>query len=539
MHSLLTLSMRGAILFWCCVLLPTHGDEKGLPQRHVRFAFAGDLMSHRQQQIAAYQSGTKTYDFSRAFKHIKPVLEKADFAIANLETTLPGNSRQYRGFPLFGVHDAYAGAVREAGINVLATANNHSLDSFKNGLIRTVKVTRKLGFHQLGTYVSREDFEQNRILMLKKNGLKVAILNYTYGTNGISVPDGVVVNLMTEERVTADLAQARALKPDAIIVVYHWGWEYNRYPNSQQKQFARLSFEHGADVVLGAHPHVVQPYEVRTVTDIYGETRDCLLLYSAGNFFSNQQRRHSIGGIVFHFDLLKTEEGRLVFSKIDHTVTWVYRGYAGGRRFFEVLPVNSALTSRKLPSYERSRMKAHLSSTTALLAAGKKSVKAYHARLDQPLPGPGTLSVQLEEPPGQPKTKKTAKVEVKVNPDARPVIDSAAAKKYRPGGLVVVTAKLIARPTPESVDTSAGNSLGIFEYEVIKVQKGHYPLPIIRVADGLVVGRRLTRTATREIGDVIQIGVVPIEQYPALKRWRLIGLDKKSEVELPLFTPKL
>jgi hypothetical protein len=237
--------------------------------------------------------------------------------------------------------------------------------------------------------------------------------------------------------------------------------------------------------------------------------------------------------------LLKTDEGRLVFSNVDHTVTWVYRGYAGGRRSYEVLPVSSALTSRKLPSYERSRMKAHLSSTNALLAVGKKSVKAYHARLDQPLLEPEILSAQPKEPQEGPKAMETVQVEVKGDPDVRPVLDPAAARKYQPGGLVVLTAKLVARPPAESIDTSSGNSLGIFEYEVIKVHTGHYPLPLIRVADGLVVGGRLTRTARRELGAVIQIGVVPLDQYPALKRWRLIGLDEKPEVELPLFTPKL
>ena len=506
------------------------------PQRSVSIAFVGDLMCHKPQMTAAYNSRTRSYDFDPTFDAVRAELERADIAIGNLETTLPGNPRQYRGFPLFGVDDAFAAAVRRAGIDVLATANNHCLDTFEAGLLRTIKVTRELGFHQLGTYASAEDHRARRVLILEKNGLRVAVLNYTYSTNGIDIPDGVVVNLMDEERIIADLACARSMKPDATLVVFHWGWEYNRYPNSQQKRFAKLSFEHGADVVLGAHPHVVQPFELQTVTDIYGATRDCLVLYSAGNFLSNQQRSHTKGGIIFHFDLVRQEGRPLAFANVRHTPTWVYRGYSRGKRFYKVLPAAASLSQRSVPGYEKSRMRSHLASTDKLLAKGHQSLDAYYARGGVPQIAAEPIVAAAKSPP-LPRPEILTKT-TPAPPTPEP-LDPEAAASFKPGGAIQVTARLTAKPPLDGIDPRAsGNLLGGFEYAVVSVGSGDYPLPKIRVADGLVVGRKLTRSARRELGDVVQFRLVPLDRYPALKRWKFADVAE-PEASLPLYTPKL
>ena len=323
---------------------------------YIRIVAVGDVMCHEAQLRAAYNSRCACYRFDSVFKPVRKHLSNGHITLANLETTLPGKRRLYKGYPNFGSPDSLAKALYRAGVDVLSLANNHSLDTGRLGLVRTIKVTQKIGFRTLGTYSSNRDWKKRRILLIKKRGFRLVFLNYSYGTNGIKIPSGLRVNLLNKKQISADLSLAHHARADAIIVIYHFGEEYKRWPGALQKEYTRHAFRHGADVVLGSHPHVLQPHKFLQIEDIYGRKRKRLVAYSLGNFVSNQRWRYANGGMIFYFDLLKTKtrgrrktyQGRVRFGKVFYEPVWVYRKHEKHKKTakkysFHVLPSNDYL----------------------------------------------------------------------------------------------------------------------------------------------------------------------------------------------------
>src|SRR5262249_29614304 len=152
------------------------------------------------------------------------------------------------------------------------------------------------------------------ILLIEKNGLRVVLLNYTYGTNGIPIPEPTVVNLLNKELMREDLAEAKKLNPDKIIAFVHWGNEYERLQNDWQKQMARYLFSHGVDFIIGSHPHVLQPFEYFVLSEqdaIDPQHREKILVYSLGNFISNQRDRYKDGGAMVKIVLQKDNNGNV------------------------------------------------------------------------------------------------------------------------------------------------------------------------------------------------------------------------------------
>jgi Putative enzyme of poly-gamma-glutamate biosynthesis (capsule formation) len=218
----------------------------------LRLVFAGDIMGHAPQISSALQSNGQ-YDYSPCFKYVKPTLEAADIAIGNLELTLPGKG-PYTGYPMFRSPDALATALKGAGFDVIVTANNHSNDARGPGVTSTIETLRKEGLLQTGTFKDQRDRNTLYPLMLYKNGFKIALLNYTYDTNGVPTEAPTVVNLINYDLMAADLAEARARKPHYIIVVMHWGLEYQLNESEDQRKQARFLIEHGADMVSRGAP---------------------------------------------------------------------------------------------------------------------------------------------------------------------------------------------------------------------------------------------------------------------------------------------
>lgn len=262
---------------------------------------AGDIMSHMPLVYDAYLSDTGTYDYSHMFSDVKEQLKNADFAIANLETVLGGGTN-YSGFPNFNSPDALAYAVKDAGFQLVSTANNHTKDQGIDSVYRTLNVLDEAGLMHVGSYRSEAERSKNSgIVVADVGGISVAFLCYTYGLNGYRLSDDekFAVNIFNldyytnlvefdYDTVDADMAAARALKTDLIAFVIHWGVEYQNVPNSYQKQIATHLFEQGADIIFGGHPHVLQPYETVQVTDINGKEKQGFVIYSMGNFISNQ-----------------------------------------------------------------------------------------------------------------------------------------------------------------------------------------------------------------------------------------------------------
>ncbi len=304
----------------------------------LRLIFAGDIMGH-EPQIKSAEIAPGKYDYRPCFQYIKPVLERADLAIGNLELTLPGKG-PYVGYPMFRSPDALADALKEAGFDILVTANNHSNDSRAPGLIHTIETLRDLGFQQTGTFKNQRDRDLFYPLMVYRNGFKLALLNYTYGTNGVPTQAPTIVNLIDTVQIARDLAEAQARKPHFILVVMHWGLEYQTQENAEQRALARFLISHGADLVIGSHPHVVQPIRMETVTLPDGTKKSALVVYSLGNFISNQQKPGTDGGILFQVELLH-RKGVPYAEMGDYGYAPVWRYVekpAGGKSTFYALP---------------------------------------------------------------------------------------------------------------------------------------------------------------------------------------------------------
>jgi poly-gamma-glutamate capsule biosynthesis protein CapA/YwtB (metallophosphatase superfamily) len=279
--------------------------------------FVGDIMQHDSNIAAALDPILHNYDYSACFEYVAPVLRSADLTIGNLELTLAGPP--FKGYPQFSAPDALAVELKRIGFDVLVTANNHSLDRRRKGVERTIKVLDSLEMPHTGTF--RDSLERTQVypLLVKRNGFQLSLLNYTYGTNGIPVTKPNVVNLIDTVTIKIDLAKARTQQSDAIIVFMHWGAEYQSLPNAEQKRLASLCLREGAKLVIGAHPHVLQPM-------IWNQTDDQLIAYSLGNFVSGQRPRYRDGGAMLWIDLQKIKRDSISITSIknaEYELEWV------------------------------------------------------------------------------------------------------------------------------------------------------------------------------------------------------------------------
>ena len=322
----------------------TTSEEEEMPKdTTISMCVVGDIMCHNTQYYDAYDSTTGTYDFSYVFSNIADQLSSADLTIGNLETTFAGADRGYSSYPTFNTPDALAEDLAEAGFDILSTANNHSLDKGYKGLVRTLEVLDENGIAHFGTYDSDE--EQSKILIKDVNGIKIAFLAYTYGTNGIPVPVGkeYCVNLIDKNKIKSDLEKAKELNVDLISVSMHWGAEYKLKPIAEQENLADFLFENGADIILGSHPHVIEPMEKRTITHEDGTTKEGFLIYSLGNFVSGQVKQYTNHSIILNLEITKHAEGNITIDKIDYTPIYVYTKSTSPEGKFKILDIKAEI----------------------------------------------------------------------------------------------------------------------------------------------------------------------------------------------------
>jgi poly-gamma-glutamate capsule biosynthesis protein CapA/YwtB (metallophosphatase superfamily) len=321
----------------------------------VSLLFAGDIMGHNEQITGARDTSNGTYNYEPTFRFVKPVIEKADIAIANLEVTLAGPP--FSGYPQFSSPDALAVAAKEAGFDVLIQANNHALDRGALGFKRTLRVLDSLQIPHTGTFIDSTDRRLHYPLILEKNNIRIALLNYTYGTNGLEIPPPYIINRIDSDIINKDLTKARQASPDFVIVTIHWGLEYERLANTQQKKLASFILSHGANVIIGSHPHVIQPVELIYNAD---SSVNQLVVYSLGNYVSNQRAQYKDGGIMFNLNLIKTASGTQI-DKYSYIPSWVYRNDLSGRSVFYILPVslyeqeNNIIELKEYDQYKLSR----------------------------------------------------------------------------------------------------------------------------------------------------------------------------------------
>lgn len=267
--------------------------------------FVGDLMQHRAQLDAARQPDG-SYDFASCFQLLQPVISEADIAVGNLEVPLGG--APYGGYPAFCAPDDYLHALLASGFDLLLTANNHCLDRQGRGLARTIRLLDSLQVAHTGTFLSPADRQQHYPLLVEKKGFRLVFLNYTYGTNGLTAAPPYVVNVIDKPQMQADIARARAMRPDAIIACMHWGEEYHSLPNRTQRELADWLLAQGVTHVIGHHPHVIQPVERRASASgnpVERRSGGHIVAYSLGNFISNMSAPHTDGGLILHLELVK------------------------------------------------------------------------------------------------------------------------------------------------------------------------------------------------------------------------------------------
>jgi len=307
----------------------------------INLAVIGDIMCHNTQYVDAFENGV--YDFSYVFDDVRDELTKADIAVGNLETTFAGSDRGYSSYPSFNTPESLAWAIKDAGIDLVSTANNHSLDMGYSGIESTINFLNQAGLAHTGTYTSFD--EQNKTTILNVKNLKIAFLSFSYGTNGIPIPHGkeYCINLIDKEFILDKLNNAKKEEPDIICVFMHWGEEYQNLPNSEQLDLAQFLFENGVNIVLGSHPHVLQRMEKVQVNNGKKESEG-FVIYSLGNFVSGQVKENTRNSIVLNLTVTKKGTGEITIDNAKYMPIYTYKSSDSKRRY-KVLDIKKAIES--------------------------------------------------------------------------------------------------------------------------------------------------------------------------------------------------
>lgn len=281
----------------------------------VSFAAFGDVVVHEP----IYRYGLKhREDFSFLFENVTELIRTKDVAVINLETPLTENPALYSSYPRFGTPAMVGEAIIDAGFDVVTCATNHAMDQGKAGILYTKELFEKDGVLCLGIHDGETQKKTYEVIV--RNGIRFALLNYTYGTNGIPLPEPEMVSLLdNEERIAGEIRQAKE-EADMVMVFVHWGTEYENLPDELQKKWTGLFLENDVDVVIGTHPHAIQPYEM--LTDDSGHRM--LIYYSLGDYISAQSEKKYVMGAMAEFTVDLTESGYQVteYGLLPLTIQW-------------------------------------------------------------------------------------------------------------------------------------------------------------------------------------------------------------------------
>ncbi len=295
--------------------------NKSNPDTVFTLLFGGDMMGHLQMINSAYNYPKEEYEFDHWFQFVSPYIKSCNWAIANLEVTLAG--KPYTGYPQFSSPDAYAVSIKNAGFDALVNANNHSQDRGKLGLERTIRILDSIDMIHTGTFKDTTQFNKNYPLIVNVAGCKIAILNYTYGTNGLLVTHPNMVNMIDSIAMINAIFKAKSLGADLIIPIMHWGIEYQTVENENQILIAKLLAKHGANAIIGMHPHVVEPIKNIKVKSIDNDSISIPVAYSLGNFVSAQTNRYCDGGIMIRLTC-KRKNDKVEITNFDYLPFWVW-----------------------------------------------------------------------------------------------------------------------------------------------------------------------------------------------------------------------
>lgn len=356
----------------------------------------GDMLIHSPMLTGAKQSDG-SYDFSGYYKYVQDYYKRFDFMIANLEVTLGGEEAgDYTGYPTFNCPDSIVDALKNAGVDMVLTANNHSYDTGHEGFLRTQLTLMEKEMLYLG---SRPSEEANNYVIQDINGVKVGMVCYTYESkrnsegikylNGIKVSkeDTNLLNSFSYDRLTTFYAEVDAILEemdsagaDVTMFFMHWGNEYQRKPSSQQTKISQELCERGVDVIIGGHPHVIQPFT--TLTSTTGHETYCL--YSTGNAVSNQRREslktvekpeYTEDGLVFSVKFEKWSDGTVNISEVDALPTWVDRIISNNQRIYTIVPLDPEADWSAYELGTHKRLNKSYAQTMSVIGEGLNAVR--------------------------------------------------------------------------------------------------------------------------------------------------------------------
>lgn len=333
----------------------------------VTLCFTGDLMCHSTQFNYA-NVGADTFDFTGVYTEVKTFLSESDFTVGNLETVVAGKNKGYSGYPYFNAPDDFIYALKDAGFDLLITANNHALDQGWDGVKRTIEIINDNQLYQTGTFVSKEDRDSVRIFEI--NSITIAFLAYSENTNGLPIPKGkdFAINLIDEELIKNDIVKAREKNVDVVLVHLHFGQEYLREPDDYQKQIVNKIIEYGADIIIGGHPHVIQPVNFFKTNN--AKLDSGFVAYSLGNFVSNQRWRYSDAGLILNIQISKNIlTDSIYIREVNYLPTWVFKGETEKGREYVILPsqLSNDTTCNYLTKQDKKLMEEAFSDTKEII----------------------------------------------------------------------------------------------------------------------------------------------------------------------------
>lgn len=311
-------------------------------EKEISLIMVGDNLIHEGVWEDARVS-KNNFNFYKMIERVKPIIKKHDLAFYNQESILGGTSLGLSTYPRFNSPQEVGDVFIDAGFNLVALANNHTLDRGERAIISSSKYwSTKEDVITAGSYASSDERKKTKIG--EKNGITYALLSYTTLTNGLRVPAGkeYLVDVYSNNRVKQDILKYRD-KVDLLMVSMHWGTEYRHYPNSSQKNIAKFLAENGVDIVIGHHPHVVQPVE------FIGDT---LVIYSLGNFLSGQNGIERLTGLMFSVDISKKSGEKIKINNPKAELTYNYKSNNRSKRNYKVYPYGE-LNDSILPNYEK------------------------------------------------------------------------------------------------------------------------------------------------------------------------------------------
>jgi len=298
------------------------------PRKNVHIRAVGDLMCHQRQLELAYTADGE-YDFYPAYEMVVESLSAADYTIANLETTVGLYEDQpYSGYPRFNVPESMLATIKDAGVDFLTLANNHILDRYFDGMVITVDNVEEFGFDHGGAYRTHE--EADTPVVREINGITMGFLCYTEHTNGMENHSSASatqfgVDYLKKADFASDVAALREAGAQCVIAMPHWGTEYKRQPDPAVRTIAEKMVAAGVDVILGSHPHMVQPVEFITVQTDDGSERTALVAWSLGNFIDNMKVQYTDSGIILDFVIAESGDGVEILD-VGYVPIYCWRG---------------------------------------------------------------------------------------------------------------------------------------------------------------------------------------------------------------------